>query len=132
MKKLALSAAVLIAAISTATMAQPVEKLAPSEEITVIAPYYVHQKAVKNDIRSLLQAVSIEKRVSYADLDLRKPADADKFRARISDAATSLCKQLDLLYPPIAYVPLSTQDCVKTAADRAMFSANIIIDFWRS
>ena len=127
MKKLALSVVAFAAAISTASVAQP----APSEEVTVIAPYYVHQKVIKTDIRSPLLAVSIEKRVSYAGLDLSKAADADKFRTRITDAATALCRQLELLYPPTAYVPLSSQNCAKQAADRAMFSANIIIDFWR-
>jgi len=131
MKKLTLSVAAFAAVISTASVAQPVASQSPTEEVTVVAPYYLHQKEIKSDIRSRLLAVSVEKRVSYADLDLKKPADVDKFRTRISDAATGLCKQLELLYPPTAYVPLSSQNCAKRATDRAMFSANIIIDFWR-
>ena len=117
MKQLALPLVTFAAAISTASVAQPVAKQSPTEEVTVIAPYYLHQKEIKSDIRSRLLAVSIEKRVSYADLDLSRPAGVGKFRTRISDAATVLCKHLELLYPPTAYVPLSSQNCAKTATD---------------
>lgn len=127
-----LFAALGILALSAASVAQPAAER-PSEEITVVAPYLVQTREQKANIRTPVMYISIQRRVSYADLDLTNPADAAALKSRIGEAANAACKQFDTLYPPQAYVPLSNvKDCAKGASEQAMAVANEIITFWRS
>jgi UrcA family protein len=70
------------------------------EEITVTGRF----GEVPDSVKSLSQAVS------YADLDLSKPADRDILKQRVSLTARFLCNKLgesDVAIPP---VPLSCRD----------------------
>jgi UrcA family protein len=104
---------------------------APAETVIVVAPYLVLKKDVQSDVRTPVLYTSLSGTVSYADLDLKKPADDRIFQARIHETAQMLCKRLDALYAPGVYVPLSGQDCVKTSTERAMMVAKDIIAFWQ-
>ena len=131
-RTVSLLAAFGLAALSTASVAQPVAER-PSEKITVFAPYLVQKKEQSANIHTPVLYISIQRRVSYADLDLAKPVDAAAFKSRIGEAANAACKQFDTLYPPQAYVPLSNvKDCARAASEQAMAVANEIITFWRS
>jgi UrcA family protein len=103
---------------------------APQEEITIVAPHLVQRKVVgRTAIGAPVEVISLPRPVSYADLDLTKPADADELRKRISETAKAACKQLDNMYPEgnlFQAVP-SDQNCVKTATREAMDIAEQVI-----
>jgi UrcA family protein len=101
------------------------------EEITVVAPHVVRRE-VKTPAMGKqampIELVTVERRVSYHDLDLSKQSDADIFEKRIHDAAADGCKALDKRFPPRVYIPIpSDQDCVGTAEKAALVVAREII-----
>jgi UrcA family protein len=109
--------------------------ITPTETITVVAPYIINEKAVPTgntvaNPRVRLMDVSLLGTASYADLDLSKPQDAATLRTRVRDEAKTLCKRLADQYPPAVYVPVTNQDCVKTATDDGMVAADILISAW--
>lgn len=70
----------------------------------------------KSAIGAPIKELSIRSRVSYADLDLTKPADVATLEKRVKDIATSTCKEIKV------YVPAegSTVDkCIEQAIDGA-------------
>jgi UrcA family protein len=103
----------------------------PAETVTVVAPFLLLKKQVQGAGRTPVLYTSLSGPVSYADLDLKKPADAQLFQTRIRERAQLLCRRLDTLYSPDVYVPVSGQDCVKTSTERAMMVAKDIIAFWQ-
>ncbi|HVZ27568.1 MAG TPA: UrcA family protein [Rhizomicrobium sp.] len=123
MKKILIFAAAGMTALCPTAFAQDIK---PSENITVTAPLLVIPKEQKLKGMHVL-SLSVEKVVSYADLDLSKPGDAAKFRTRISDTAAELCKELDSKYPPAVYIPVTNQNCIKATTDSAMPVVNEII-----
>jgi UrcA family protein len=54
--------------------------------------------------------------VSYADLDLSKPADASTFAARLQDAATSVCLKAN----PQNLGSVALESCVDVSVQMAM------------
>jgi UrcA family protein len=134
MKRISLGTvtAILVAA-GTAAIAQPAPT-APTETITVVAPYLVTPQEVpagnsqvKSSPHVKMMEVSVLGSASFADLDLSKTADAAILKTRINDEAKSLCKAIESKYPSTVYVPVTNQDCVKTATDEAMVAADILI-----
>ena len=102
--------------------------ITPTETITVVAPYIINEKPVAAaPPRVKLMDVSLLGTASYADLDLSKAQDASTLKTRIQDEAKSLCKRLEDQYPAAIYVPVTNQNCVKTATDDAMETADILI-----
>lgn len=61
--------------------------------------------------------VAMSGRVSYADLDLKKPADVATLEKRIKEAATEVCTALGKAYPESGP---ETKACAKQAVERAM------------
>jgi len=45
------------------------------------------------------EEVTVTRRVSYADLDLKKYSDVQALKQRVKEAAKLACKQIDTLYP---------------------------------
>lgn len=45
------------------------------------------------------EEVTVTRRVSYADLDLKKHSDVQTLKRRIEEAAKLACEQIDTLYP---------------------------------
>jgi UrcA family protein len=59
-------------------------------------------------------------RVSYADLDLSKPADFATLEARVNETAKVVCEKLGKAYPDSGP---ATKECAKRAADKALVEA---------
>ena len=75
-----------------------------------------------------IEVVSVNRSVSFADLDLSKDADAATLGKRINDAAADACRALDRRYPKKTYIPVSpNEDCAANAAANAMKVANQVI-----
>ena len=55
-------------------------------------------------------------RVSYADLDLARPADAQTLAARLQDAATAVCLKAN----PEKVSPGALENCINTSVHMAM------------
>jgi len=81
---------------SHAALAQPPgAAAAPTEaqEIVIIAPEVVRREGRGGPGR--WEVASVTERVSFADLDLAKPADYAKLRQRIQDAARTACLRIE-------------------------------------
>jgi UrcA family protein len=99
------------------TLAQPLE------EIVVEGSPIVKEKQGKTDPGTpapLYYNVVMSSRVSYADLDLAKPADVATLESRIKEAANFVCDKLGKAYPDSEP---DTMECAKRAADKALAEA---------
>ena len=97
----------------------------PLEEIVVEASPIVKESAGdKTAPAPGYYKVMMSSRVSYADLDLAKPADVAKLEWRIKEAATVVCDKLGKAYPDSGP---NTKECAKRATDKAMTEAKNII-----
>jgi UrcA family protein len=65
--------------------------------------------------------VILKGHVSYADLDLSKPADAAVLEQRINDKARAICERIDTDYPDSTP---NSAECAKIAAGDAMKQAH--------
>lgn len=63
-----------------------------------------------------IKEMSIRSRVSYADLDLRTAAGVDALKKRVSDTATSTCKEIKVEVPAEGS---TVEKCIKEAIDGA-------------
>jgi UrcA family protein len=100
------------------------------EQVIIVAPYITHetQNVIGPRNKGVYDVNTLTKQVSYADLDLSKPADADLLMQRISDTAKQSCAELKATFPDPPHAPvLSDQDCVKQATDQAMLVATSLI-----
>lgn len=94
-----------------------------SQEISVIAPQVSVSLDKKRDAgQQRVRIYSVQRRVSFADLDLRSDADADRFRQRIRDAAQGGCNAISKKYPNIR-----DDSCLNTAIGNAMVQADQVI-----
>lgn len=123
------------AAFVAAAVALPVEP-GLHEVVVVTAPSVVfHDVKAPAGSRALgggmlrpIEVVSVNRSVSFADLDLTKDADAATLGKRINDAAADACRVLDQRYPKKTYIPVSpNDDCAANAAGNAMKIANQVI-----
>ena len=130
---LTISAALLMAA---PALAQPAPSDAAGEVVTVTAPSVVfHESKSSAGTRATgggmlrpIEVISINRSVSYADLDLTKTTDVNTFTKRIDDAAKDACAVLDTRYPKNIYIPVAPDDnCAKNAAGNAMRIADQVI-----
>ena len=117
-------------------LAQPTESATAGEVVIVTAPSVViHEAKAPAGSRVLgrgmarpIEVVSVNRSVSYADLDLAKPSDEKIFTGRIDQAAKDACAALDKRYPKNIYIPVSPEEnCVKNAAGNAMRIAEEVI-----
>jgi UrcA family protein len=93
----------------------------PLEEIVVEAsPIVKEGKAETASPAPGYYKVVMSSRVSYADLDLKKPADVATLEWRIKEAANVVCEKLGKAYPDSGP---ATQECAKRAADKALAEA---------
>jgi UrcA family protein len=95
------------------TMAQRVGD--PWFEIEVIAPRLVRQE-VERTPTGKTELISLTRRVSYDDLDLKRDGDLAQLDERIEDSAKQACERLAAMYP---LSDPETPDCI----DRAVASA---------
>ena len=124
--------ALLLAGSSFAQPDQPTEPPAAHETVTVYAPFVVRHKPV-NPMMSRshatgLELVSVSRAVSFHDLDLGKPIDADTLENRVHRAAVDACAELDKRFPKSVYIPVpEKQDCVGNAVNEAMISVKQLV-----
>ena len=100
------------------------------EQVTIVAPYITHetQKVMGSGNKGVYDVNSLTKEVTYADLDLSKQSDDDRFIQRINDTAKETCAELKAKYPDPPHAPVtSDQECIKTATDQAMMIATSLI-----
>lgn len=64
-----------------------------------------------------IRELSIRSRVSYADLDLTKPADVTTLEKRVKETAQSTCREIKVDVPAEGS---SVESCEKAAIDDAM------------
>lgn len=126
-------AALLLAAPS---LAEPAGLESAGEVVTVTAPSVViHESKATASSRATgggmlrpIEVVSVNRSVSYADLDLSKSGDVATFARRIDDAARDACATLDRRYPKAVYIPVSPgENCARNAAGNAMRIAELVI-----
>jgi UrcA family protein len=102
----------------------------PNENVTVVAPYITHETQTNLGVgnRGIYDVNSLTKEVSYADLDLSKSSDDDRFFQRINDTAKEACAELKAKYPDPPHAPVTDDNqCMKQATDQAMLVANALI-----
>lgn len=99
----------------------------PSEEVEVIAPRPRPKIERGNNIDLAPQKVSLSQAVPLGDLDLRTAAGAHEARARVRDAAYSVCGRLVTM---VRYRQPGTPSCFRQAlsdglvrADEAIWTA---------
>lgn len=87
-----------------------------TEEVTVEAPYTIHQKTLTRNLSGLTEEaqITVESSVSYADLDFSKQADVDTMRDRLRNAARDSCRKVESPIPPFGYIPVREANCVRT------------------
>ena len=126
------SAMLVLAAPAGAQPAQSAD--AQLEVVVVTAPSVVfHElksaaasRVLGRGMARSVSVITVNRSVSYADLDLTK--DAAIFEKRINDAAAEACRVLDKRYPKSVYIPVSpNEDCAANAAANAMKVANQVI-----
>lgn len=96
-------------------LAQPVEEI-----VIEASPIAKESKAETASPAPGYYKVAMSSRVSYADLDLAKPADFATLERRIKEAATVVCDKLGQAYPESGP---NTKECAKRAADKALAEA---------
>lgn len=116
---------------SPAALAQPggVPAPAESQDITVTAPEVVHAtlgRPVQQRRRRPVEIMTTSQQVSFADLDLSKPADVATLRERIRDAAREACRRLDRAVPAGRSVS-PPAGCQATASVQALAVANELV-----
>jgi len=118
------TAAGTLAGIGLAILAGPAAAQ-PTEEITITAPRVIHEQVGRSpSTGAAIERISLTRQVSYADLDLTKPAGAAELEKRVGDTAKEACKQLDSLYPLAPKDPT----CIDKATDGGMKQAKAAID----
>ena len=126
----------LMLADSLAVAQQTATEVVGHEVVVVVAPSVViYEPAAPGSSRAAgrgmlrpIEVVSINRSVSFADLDLSKDSDIAIFHRRIIDAASESCRVLDERYPKNIYIPVSpNEDCAATAAGNAMKIADQVI-----
>ncbi len=120
------SAAFLLMTAASPVYAQP----APSENITVFAPYIVKkvQTAPAVGGRQAVSTVSVSRNISYHDIDLSSDVGDLTLRGRVHQAAQDACRELELRFPKNVYIPVSEdKDCAKNAEAAAMIQVRAVV-----
>lgn len=91
----------------------------PEEVIVTPPPYATHRSAIGAPIID----ASLSRPVRIDDLDLRTDWGVRELRSRIRYTASTLCRQLDMMYP-VSYDGDSNRDCYRDAFARGMAQAH--------
>jgi UrcA family protein len=103
-------------ATSDAVLAQQTEENG-LDEITVTAPRLVTKQVVgRTSAGSKVELITLQRRVSYADLDLALHANVTQLETRVNDIAQEACDDLAKMYP---LSDPKTPDCVRAAVAAA-------------
>ena len=120
----ALSTVVLLSAMACPAVAQP----APTEEVTVFAPYVV-KKTVTKPLRSIpVTTVNVSRGISYHGLDLTSDTDVATLEARVKQTADDVCNELDRRFSKSVYNSVDDdKNCAKNAYDNAMSEVRTVV-----
>ena len=123
--KLALLAAGMIAG-GALFMSQAATAAQDDEGITVQSPRVIHAETVgRSALGAPIRQISLTRRVSFADLDLRHRADVNELQRRIRVTAERSCEQLGRLSP---FDQLSSDsDCRTDAYNGGMEQVHMLI-----
>lgn len=92
---------------------------AQPNEITVVAPREVTRQQVGRSYTGVpIEEISVSYEIPYGDLDLKKTADVDTLRQRITGIAKQACKEVSQL-PPYNVSARSRQDCIRKSVKTA-------------
>jgi UrcA family protein len=105
--------------------AQKVRVGDPIFELVVVAPRLVRREVDRTNAGSPVELVSLTRRVSYADLDLKMHANVLELEKRIENVAKEACEQLAVVFP---LSESTTADCVDDAVDGAREQARAAIE----
>lgn len=95
--------------------------------ITVTAPRLVTKQVVGRTAGTAggeAELISLQRRVSYVDLNLALHADVMQLEARINDAAKQSCDELAKMYP---LSDPKTPDCVREAVGAAKAQLDAVV-----
>jgi len=92
------------------------------QEIIVEAPHMVTRSEVgRTNTGAPIEEIILSREVFFDDLDLKEQSAVTTLEARVRDAATRACAELDKLYPASMYpTTQGSGDCVRTAMNTAM------------
>ena len=124
----AILGAAFLAAAGSSAPAQDTNEQA-TEEIVIYAPYIVHiTEGPSGRPMQPVRIVTVARHVSYAGLDLGKPADAAAFEKAIHDSANEVCRELDRRMRKPGYQPITDlRACTAKAAREGLATAKQII-----
>ena len=89
----------LTGGLALAQQREPMAAPLPVEEVVVVAPYLVREKAVEQRPGKMqVLSVSVQRAVSYKGLDLSRQGDISEFETRIRNAARDGCVELERMY----------------------------------
>jgi len=111
----------LTAAFSTGPTARAQQQAAPiMEEVVVVAPRLFRREQVGRAASGApIERISVTRRVSYSDLDLKLHADVMELERRVADMSKEACEQTDTLFRLENLEP-STAECIRRTQDAAM------------
>jgi UrcA family protein len=113
---LALAATALFFKTDPAIAQQAAEEVI--EEIVVQAPI-VRRQVGRTAIGAKIEVIELSRRVSYADLDLNRPADVTELKTRIETTAKESCEQLSDMFPSNPSDRNELRRCTNQAVDGA-------------
>ena len=83
--------------------------------------------------RERVTAITMSRKVSYEDLDLKSDIGVTMLAARVRQAADDICRELADRYHRPVYVPVSEdKNCAKNAAASSMVEINAIVEAARA
>jgi UrcA family protein len=95
------------------------------EEIIVTAPRLVTTQVVgRTSAGSKIELITLQRRVSYADLDLAQHANVAQLETRVNELAKEACDDLAKMYP---LSDPKTPDCVRAAVAGAKAQLDAVI-----
>lgn len=105
-------------------LSEPAESI-PHETVLIYAPYVVTRTVIdpmmSKGSSTGVELVSESRMVSFGDLNLSNPADAQTLENRVRQAAADACSDIETRYPKADYRPIpANQDCAGNAIKQAM------------
>jgi UrcA family protein len=90
------------------------------EEIVVTAKPIAYRKVERTEATGgITETLTLERHISYADLDLSKHSDVTRLKNRIEISAKEACDELDKIYPIPRWGPSDRRACIKRAIESA-------------
>ena len=93
---------------------------APGEQETItVRPPYVVTKTTEGGIKDKQTSYTISRVVDYGDLDLKTDSGVSSLNGRVQEAASGVCREMDMRYPDKMFAPAENGNCASNAIARA-------------